>query len=404
MEEDESLCSLSGIKCPQLCVCLMFAMSCHSLKNHFLLSSNLPFHVILVDKTRLHVLRILMRSLVHFTVLKIRDNSMHSLCSIIPSTVHAISVDAGFNQIKRITSGCFKNSSTLATIKLGHNVISYIDFFAFNGLTSLAVVDLSFNKISSLPANWHDTGDLKVLLIQGNTVVLSENICVMKNVDLKYLKADEHLMCCLVNEDVQCLIGKPWFFSCTDLLPVQGMKTCFYIESAAIIALGSTSMVIRAWQLYKDKFHSWAFGCTVFSVDVVDLTCGFYLTIIWVQDIIRDEIFAVYESEWKSGFLCFLACTVLLNFNLLSPVLHCFMSVERLMVVLHPMDTIFKKAKFILRCICLLSTMTFILSLSTNLTLRLYSLHVPFKLCSPFIDLTDSVVLFKVTTWSIILL
>ncbi len=74
------------------------------------------------------------------------------------------------------------------------------------------------------------------------------------------------------------------------------------------------------------------------------------------------------------------------------------------MVVLHPMDTKFKNTNFVLRCICILSILTFLLSVVSTLTLRFYSHQVPFKLCSPFVDPTNSVVLFQVTIWGMVFL
>ncbi len=322
LKEDESLCSLSGIVCPVGCKCLMFALFCHNLRQITVSCIRLPFHVVTIKESKAQPFRMLLGCITFFSVLAIGHNNIDTLCSHVPSTQHAVIVDAGFNQISKINSGCFHESPTLTIVRLNNNNLTHIDTFAFNMLKSLAVLDLSFNKISVLPGCWKGTDKIQVLLLHGNRIELSEDN-VITSEKLKYLKGDKYSLCCSLSP-VRCLVEKPWFFSCTDLLPGLNIKISFYLESLFVIVFSGTSQVLRVQELYKNKFHHWAFGSTVFAVNAVDITCGVYLTIISVQDAISDNMFALHESEWKSSSLCFLEFAVLLNFNLLSPILLSF--------------------------------------------------------------------------------
>ncbi len=396
LQEDESLCSLSGMKCPLTCRCMMFAISCHKLDTNYFCSFSLPFHVVSVEQSKIQPLRMLLVHIKFFSALKIRNNNLQSLCDLLPSTKHAIIVDAGFNQIQTIGSGCFQDSQTITTIKLNNNNLFQVDNLAFGRLKSLTLLDLSHNNLSVLCGLSNGLEQIQVLFLQGNSIQMSTED--MQYSKLKYLRTDVLWICCLISNEVQCLAEKPWLFFCRDLLPDLAVKVSFYVESVVVIAFSSMSLLLRVHQRKTRISHSWAFGCSVISVNIVDITCGLYLTIIWVKDVISDNMFALYESEWKSSFLCFLAFAILLNFSFLSPLLLCFVSLQRLMVVLHPIDTVFKRAKFTIRGILVLSSFTFIMSSSIALTLRLLSLQVPFKLCSPFFAPGNCVVLIQVST------
>ncbi len=404
LKEDESFCSLSQVVCPGYCKCLIVAISCQNLKWVDNTKQNLPFHVINVAQSDTLQLRLFFYHIKHLSILTLKQNKLQTLCSLLPSTQHAVIIDAGLNQITQISSQCFKKSSTIMIIKLNNNNLSQIDNLAFYGLKSLAILDVSFNKLVKLPAAFSlGLVTVQVLFLEGNILELCEDVTI-RSENLKHLHASDCTMCCLLSEDVQCLMKKPWFFSCTDLLPGLGIKICFYVESSSIIVISGVSLAFRVHQLQKNTFDSWAFGSTVFSVNLVDITFGIYLTVMWVQDTISDEIFYLYEIKWKSSLLCFLEFTLLLNFNFLSPILLCFLSLERLMVVLYPMNSKFKQTQFVVKKISLLSITIFFLSLCCTMDMKFHSIQVPFKLCSPFVDPTNSVIIVKITTWAVALL
>ncbi len=82
------------------------------------------------------------------------------------------------------------------------------------------------------------------------------------------------------------------------------------------------------------------------------------------------------------------------------------MSLSRLMVVMHPMDTRFKMKGFIWNCILFLVTLTFFFTSVFSLVSHFVMKEVPMSLCSPFIDLTGNnipinVATFAVTTYQI---
>lgn len=93
--------------------------------------------------------------------------------------------------------------------------------------------------------------------------------------------------------------------------------------------------------------------------------------------------------------MCFVAFDLVLSFSLSSPILLCFMCLMRFKVVSKPLATKFKDIHFVLKCLCVICASTILLP--SVLTCATYFLNraVPFSLCLPFIDPSNSLIIFK---------
>ena len=79
-----------------------------------------------------------------------------------------------------------------------------------------------------------------------------------------------------------------------------------------------------------------------------------------------------------------------------------FLSLSRLMTVIYPIGTQFKKVKFVLKSIVLFYTLSFLVTLLFTFYFKLTYLNLPFSLCLPFIDPSKSVGMIKIITWSVV--
>ena len=119
---------------------------------------------------------------------------------------------------------------------------------------------------------------------------------------------------------------------------------------------------------------------------------------------IYETNFALKKLHWKSDVLCYTAFGIILNFSLLSPIILCFMALSRLMIVIHPMDTMFKHNRFVLHCIGTLLGISLFCSTGFTIILEVTSHTIPTVLCSPFFDPTDSILVIKVIIWIVVVL
>ena len=80
-----------------------------------------------------------------------------------------------------------------------------------------------------------------------------------------------------------------------------------------------------------------------------------------------------------------------------------FLSLSRLMVVIYPIDTIFKKVRFAQRILIFIFTSSFILSILFTIVLKImHDTHV-ISLCFPFVDPSKTVLLIKFIVWFVAL-
>ena len=129
-----------------------------------------------------------------------------------------------------------------------------------------------------------------------------------------------------------------------------------------------------------------------------------YLITIWVNDLIYGDNFSLNASKWKSSFACFTAFAFSLTFYLVSPVILCFLSFSRLMVVLFPLDNILKNKQIAIKFVTGTVGSIVIFVLLVTIALWKFYCQVPFKLCSPLIDSTDSILLIKILSWLVVCL
>ena len=90
-----------------------------------------------------------------------------------------------------------------------------------------------------------------------------------------------------------------------------------------------------------------------------------------------------------------------INYQFVSPFLLSFLSISRLMVVVHPLDSSFKEANYVVKyLICIFAIITSVSIIITLIWIALFGV-IPTNLCSPFIDPSQSVLFTKILAWVI---
>ena len=134
-----------------------------------------------------------------------------------------------------------------------------------------------------------------------------------------------------------------------------------------------------------------------------DFLCSIYLSIIWISDLVLHK--TLYMSDvWKSHFLCFTAFGIIFWFSILSPTLLAFMSFARLMVVVYPFYTRYKRPGFTLMLILIVFGISLAFSGFVTLMIKFTYKYLPTMFCLPFINPTNAFLLTKIVTWFIIII
>ena len=139
------------------------------------------------------------------------------------------------------------------------------------------------------------------------------------------------------------------------------------------------------------------------SVNFSDVLCGIYLATIWIADLIFKDKFTVKERSWRSGPLCFTAFGLLIWFTILIQFVLIFLSLSQLMIVIHPVNTKFKRTGFVLKSVVSFIMLSFFCALYVNLSFAFSHGILSVSSCLSFIDPTNSVVMIKIITWTFII-
>ena len=211
---------------------------------------------------------------------------------------------------------------------------------------------------------------------------------------IKVILTNNYYICCIAPTNVICAASKPWYISCSDILPKYSYKILF--KTVIIIILLFNIISILMYLI--DQKSTMSFKVTVISLNISNLLCLSYMEIIWISDAKLQSIFAVKQKEWRSGSTCFAAFGILLWFTLLSQLVLLFLSLSRLLVVIYPLNTKLKNTKFVIQ----ISTSLYIATFSlVSLVTRLNRLpEIPNNLCLPFVDPTRSSLMVKIIAWS----
>ena len=284
---------------------------------------------------------------------------------------------------------------------LNSNEISKISQKAFWNLKSLIILDLSSNPLHDFKSETIiNCFQLLLVVLQNSSFrFISEN--VFKSVNLKVLQKQDYHLCCVLKDDAYCTALRPWYLSCNDLLGTTSIKVCFHVISLAVVIANVISIIA---QRNEKGYFTGAFKMTVISVNVGVISIGVYMIILWIFDLFYSGLFALNDMKWSSSSFCFTAFAISLNFNIISPLSLCFLSLERYMVTKYPLDTNFKEVSFVMKWIIVIYTITAILTIAMTFLMKFLYQAVPLYICSPFVDPTNSITLIKAFAWFSVIL
>ena len=395
-DDDELHCSLKHVKCPQNCQCLILAVHCSFTLDLDvdILSQCLSFSI---SNSIAYTFQKLVQYLENAMIVRLPKNDLKDICTFLHREFFVL--DVQYNNVTKINKHCFVTLWLIQALILNDNYITFIERGAFYNISNLKFLNLSNNPLLNLPENvLKDLIQFKLLFIVNVKLLYIHKHSLRESLINVIITSDFHL-CCIISDQTLCPTFKPWYISCSDILPKISMKLFFVTVSSLIILLNNISILLHSLHRKTKKTYS----MIVVSINVNDILCGAFLGCICITDIILKGKFSVKEKLWRSSPLCFTAFGIILWFTLLTQFVMIFLSLSRLMVVIHPMSTKFKKIKFILKSLVLAYIFTFLLGLLLTLAFKYTHKNVPIHLCLPFVDPSDSFLMIKVITWFVAL-
>ena len=397
--DDEDFCTIIENTCPFECHCLLFAMSCQNtfISELWISKLNLPvLQLFVLYHSSVSSIQKLFRSMINVLILRLPHNNISNICRISKIGSSLITLDLGFNVIRELKRHCFCNMYQFKSLSVNNNRLEKILSHSLSNLPQFAFMNLSGNYILELSINIFY--QLSIIKLMDCSMLLFKEFHVQsfQRVLFKVFLTDDYYVCCLTSSIHICTSPITWHFSCSDILHNVPLKIIFGTISILTCILNSMSIWLHGFTKEREK----TFAVIVVFLNLNDFLCGIYLGIIWTMDRRLEGIYFVRDKWWRSSYECYTAFIAVLWLNLLSQLLLISLATSRLMVVIYPMKTKFRRKNFVLKLCIVLFILTFVLC---GIILLLYDTFegiLPSRLCLPFIDPIGSMIS-KVVTWLI---
>ncbi len=388
MKDDEFLCQLKHLSCPANCSCLALAIKC---TNHKGVLKVYPFLSIFISNSP--VVHKYSAKFQQTLFLWIQDSDVSLIIEItFPETL--LCLDMAYNILDSITEESFYQSPKLRVLCLKNNKITKILRGSFLHLTDLRTINLSSNPLTEFLAS-DLPSTISLLSVLDNFFEFIDK-STFKFVIPHVVQVSDYHICCFVPQNTHCTAHIPWFRSCGDLLEDMASNVGSYLLSTFLLVANILSICLHIW---NKKVFSKAYLSAVVSGNIHHLSLAVYFHILWANHLVLKGVYVEYDYQWRRGSTCFVAAGMHLQFALSSQLLSAFVSLCRLMVVIYPMTTQFKRFKPVSKYLVVISLVSIIFVVSTVVVIFITSPEIPDKLCTIFHDPTKKLVSVQIAIW-----
>ena len=201
-------------------------------------------------------------------------------------------------------------------------------------------MDLSSNPLTKLVSDMIVDCNNIVFFFLHDIHLLQTNKAVFEGLRLKMLNTTDYRLCCLIKDETECTSIKPQYVSCNDLVGTTRIKICYSCISFTIISLNLIYFILQIFLPLNP------FKIITISITLTDFSYGLCIAVLLMADQYFNDNFPVDEMKWRSSFMCILSFSLALNFSLLSPLSLSFLSVQRCLVIVFPLNAKYKNKQF----------------------------------------------------------
>ena len=268
-------------KCSLSCQCLLYAILCLNVSNNNIDTLHLSFYSYLhISYSEIYSLKSLKSSLIHTKIVQVQNNGIKEICNIIPSR-NILLFNLGYNFLKNIKRNCLETLYLLKILCIHNNYITFLERHSFYNLTNLTLSNISNNPLKNMPELFKICSNIDVLYIK-NTSFRQVNIKSSNEVNIKFIVTNDYHICCITSLRTLCTAKKPWYISCSDILPNHTIKFFFILIAPLVLFLNVVSIVLHilSWQSNK------AYSLIALSININEILCDLYLCCLLIEFLI----------------------------------------------------------------------------------------------------------------------
>ena len=254
--------------------------------------------------------------------------------------MNLIVVDLSWNRLISLPTDLFAHQSKLKTLSISNNhKLFRIQPYAFAGLR-LDCLDLSENRIQQIEDN-------AFAALVSETIYLNQTQVILFSADLftgieqvGLLVTDALKFCCI----------KPYFLANDKCIPhVNRISSCDDLLQNEILrpfawTIGLTSVICNVLafisRMYDKERLKLGYGIFVSNLAVSDFLMGIYLVTIVSADVHYRGNYMLNDDVWRTGVWCKLAGVLATLSSETSVLFICLVSIDRLLVVKFPFGNV----------------------------------------------------------------
>lgn len=359
--DDELLCSLQNVTCPQNCTCRRMEVTC---SGHPTFKSLSPVRYLKLQHAQLNDLQF--DNLTPYTLIYLNVSSC-SVRNIHSDHLYFLNLrilDMSNNLIEYLPTDSFEHCPVLKVLILAQNKLTNANFSFLEHTRVLTKLDLSFNmktkleddafykavsleelimrhmQIETISTNaFQGLVRLRRLDLKGNPVTSFSIGIFLNQKNLRSIVTDNFRLCCssIKPSSVQfsdCDAPYDEISSCEDILRTLLLRVSLWLMAVLTIS-GNFGVIV--YRIFYDRGIKFSFRVIITCLSASDLIMGIYLVIIGTADAMYRDRYLLAEHEWKTsapcqvaGFLCMLSSETSAMFILL-------VTVDRFLAITFPL-------------------------------------------------------------------
>ena len=393
--DDEMWCELKTTNCPQHCSCLLYAINCIGMSNNSLtyLIQETSYLSVAFSNFYFPNLEPIIYMLRYVIAAKLSRNRI-STCYLF-NFATCLTLDLSYNYLTKIHELCFLTAIALKSLSLNNNQIKTIHPHSFRNLLKIRFLNISSNPLVLIKQTLVNLKQLS-LIDMSNISELLYSMWALNEINMAI--SNEPDICCMLSSYTICTPFKDDHLSCSDVLLTENMKIFFPLVFWLILVLNMISSVVNT----KIKSASKGYIMIMLAINFSHCIFGMYLFIIWIADFSSIGFFFLYRDSVKFKYLCLIAISLILWSTLVAPMFIAFLSISRMMLTIHPVDTISKRKNYTEKVLHFLLGISFIFSTIFSMVFKSKESNFNLLLCIPFLHPSQSVLTFIVGVMQVI--
>ena len=239
------------------------------------------------------------------------------------------------NCISHLEDRTFAYLFLLERLSMAFNEIIFLHLHLFEDLHSLVQLDLTGNKLQTMPQIGHMTLLNKIDLFGNPLTQITKNMFSGFSSTASIFVDQPEVCICYFNGSDTCFntIKPSPYLTCDQLLSLTALTVFMWIIGGSAV-FGNVFVVW--WKRFTKRTENKVQSLLLSNLAMSDLLMGAYMIIIASVDVYYGQYFPMNAEHWRSSILCRIAGTLAITSSEASVLFVTFISIDRFITIKFP--------------------------------------------------------------------